>query len=36
MPVWGKVFWRMSGGHEGEVQQRVANLNHYIESIQVK
>jgi len=36
MPVWGKVFWSMSGGHEGEVQQRVANLNHYIESLQVK
>lgn len=36
MPVWGAVFWRMSGGHEGEVQQRVANLNHYIESLQVK
>ena len=28
MPVWGKVFWRTSGGHEAEVQQRVANLNH--------
>jgi mono/diheme cytochrome c family protein len=36
MPVWGKVFWRMSGGHEGEVQQRVANLNRYIESLQGK
>ena len=36
MPVWGKVFWRMSGGHEGEVQQRVENLNHYIESLQGK
>jgi mono/diheme cytochrome c family protein len=36
MPVWGTVFWRMSGGHEAEVQQRVANLNHYIESLQVK
>jgi len=36
MPVWGAVFWRMSGGHEGEVQQRVANLNRYIESLQVK
>ncbi|MGB7151639.1 MAG: c-type cytochrome [Terriglobales bacterium] len=36
MPVWGKIFWSMSGGHEGEVQQRVANLNHYIESLQVK
>ena len=36
MPVWGKVFWKMSQGHEGEVQQRVGNLSHYIESLQVK
>jgi mono/diheme cytochrome c family protein len=36
MPVWGPVFWHMSGGHEAEVQQRIANLNHYIESLQVK
>jgi mono/diheme cytochrome c family protein len=36
MPVWGAVFWRMSGGHEAEVQQRIGNLNHYIESLQAK
>ena len=36
MPVWGPVFWRMSGGHEEIVQQRIANLNRYIESLQVK
>jgi mono/diheme cytochrome c family protein len=36
MPVWGTLFWNLSGGHEGEVQQRVANLNKYIESIQAK
>ena len=36
MPVWGPLFWRMSGGHESEVQQRVANLNHYLESLQQK
>jgi mono/diheme cytochrome c family protein len=36
MPVWGPVFWRMSGGHEAEVQQRVANLTHYIETLQAK
>jgi len=36
MPVWGLLFWNMSGGHEGEVQQRVANLTHYIESLQAK
>jgi mono/diheme cytochrome c family protein len=36
MPVWGVVFRSMSGGHESEVQQRVANLNHYLESLQAK
>jgi len=36
MPVWGPLFRRMSGGHEGEVQQRVANLTHYVESLQAK
>jgi mono/diheme cytochrome c family protein len=36
MPVWGTLFWNMSGGHEGEVQQRVTNLTKYIESLQAK
>jgi mono/diheme cytochrome c family protein len=36
MPVWGPVFWRMSGGHEEQVQMRVANLNRYLESLQQK
>jgi mono/diheme cytochrome c family protein len=36
MPIWGKLFWGMSGGHESEVQQRVSNLNKYIESLQKK
>lgn len=36
MPVWGPLFWRMSQGHEAEVQQRIANLNQYIESLQAK
>ncbi len=36
MPVWGPVFWRMSGGHEEVVQVRIANLNRYLESLQVK
>ncbi len=36
MPVWGPLFWRLSQGHESEVQQRIANLNKYIESLQVK
>jgi len=36
MPVWGQLFWTMSHGHEGEVQQRVSNLSKYIESLQAK
>jgi len=36
MPVWGSLFWSMSSGHEGEVQQRVTNLTGYIESLQAK
>jgi mono/diheme cytochrome c family protein len=36
MPVWGALFSTISGGHQGEVQQRVANLTKYIESIQAK
>jgi mono/diheme cytochrome c family protein len=36
MPIWGKVFWSISEGHKGEVQQRVTNLTKYIESLQVK
>jgi mono/diheme cytochrome c family protein len=36
MPVWGELFWNLSRGHEGQVQQRVANLTHYIETLQAK
>jgi mono/diheme cytochrome c family protein len=36
MPVWGSLFWGLSNGHEGEVQQRVANLTKYVESLQAK
>jgi mono/diheme cytochrome c family protein len=36
MPVWGTLFWSMSSGHQGEVQQRVVNLTHYIETMQAK
>lgn len=36
MPVWGSLFWNMSHGHEGEVQQRVGNLTKYVESLQAK
>ena len=32
----GTVFRSMSGGHEGEVQQRVANLTRYGETLQAK
>ena len=36
MPVWGPLFRSISGGHESEVQQRVANLTQYVESLQAK
>src|SRR5215470_12548599 len=36
MPIWGNLFWAMSGGHQAEVQQRIANLNKYLESLQQK
>jgi mono/diheme cytochrome c family protein len=36
MPVWGPLFLGMSNGHEAEVQQRVTNLTHYVESLQAK
>jgi mono/diheme cytochrome c family protein len=36
MPVWGPVFWRISQGHEEQVQMRVANLSRYLESLQEK
>jgi hypothetical protein len=36
MPVWGPVFWRISQGHDEQVQMRIANLNHYLESLQEK
>lgn len=36
MPVWGDLFWNISGGHASEVQQRIANLNKYLESLQKK
>lgn len=36
MPVWGKLFWSISEGSDAEVLQRVANLNKYIEGMQVK
>jgi mono/diheme cytochrome c family protein len=36
MPVWGPLFSSISQGHEGQVQQRVANLVKYIDSLQAK
>jgi mono/diheme cytochrome c family protein len=36
MPVWGPLFWGLSSGHEGEVQQRVSNLTKYVETLQAK
>jgi len=36
MPVWGPLFSSISQGHESEVQQRVANLVKYIETLQGK
>jgi mono/diheme cytochrome c family protein len=36
MPVWGPVFRHLSQGHDAEVQQRIANLNQYVASIQTK
>lgn len=36
MPIWGNLFWNLSGGHESEVEQRISNLNRYLESIQKK
>jgi mono/diheme cytochrome c family protein len=36
MPVWGKLFRTISGGHQSEVDQRVANLVTYIKSLQSK
>lgn len=36
MPVWGPLFSSISQGHEGQVQQRITNLDSYIESLQAK
>jgi len=36
MPVWGKLFGTISGGHQSEVDQRVANLVSYIKTLQSK
>ena len=36
MPVWGPLFSSISHGHESQVQQRIANLVDYIQTLQAK
>ncbi len=36
MPMWGPLFSSISQGHASEVQQRVANLVQYIETLQAR
>lgn len=36
MPVWGSLFWTMHKERQAEVQQRLANLTGYIETLQAK
>jgi mono/diheme cytochrome c family protein len=36
MPIWGPLFSSISQGHEGQVEQRTANLVAYIETLQAK
>lgn len=36
MPVWGPLFSNLSQGHEDMVQQRLANLVNYVETLQAK
>jgi mono/diheme cytochrome c family protein len=36
MPVWGPLFSSISQGHQSQVQQRVANLVAYVETLQAK
>ena len=36
MPVWGPIFSKMSQQNNAEIQQRIRNLNEYVESLQQK
>jgi mono/diheme cytochrome c family protein len=36
MPIWGPLFSSISQGHEAQVQQRIANLVDYVETLQTK
>ena len=35
MPVWGPIFSKVSKQDNAEVQQRIHNVNKYVESMQV-
>jgi len=34
MPVWGPIFSKVSKQDNAEIQQRIHNLNEYVESMQ--
>jgi len=36
MPIWGPLFSSISQGREAQVQQRIANIVQYIETLQAK
>jgi|SRR5271157_1353504 len=36
MPIWGPLFSQVSGRDTGVVEMRIANLIHYLESLQEK
>ncbi len=36
MPIWGPLFSSIDQGHQALVQQRIANLVTYLESVQAK
>jgi len=36
MPVWGSVFNDMAHGNAAEVQLRISNLTHYIDTLQAR
>ena len=36
MPIWGPLFSSISQGHEAQVQERIANLVNYVETLQTK
>lgn len=36
MPIWGPLFSKVSSNDDAIIQMRIANLIHYLESLQVK